>query len=240
VAERVPAKRFLDIETALRWAYRDELPKRQHASSIGAISPGFRRLPDDDERRANLSKWQIEPGHPPALGELHPDALLIEASVKGLDAWFGHGFGPDPTAAGLMHGMEHLELDHLQAGVEAVAAMPGIVAVHARAGTRPSWPRELPQPFPDRGGNGKPVVLMDETFVETIDRHGRVRYEPSRNPPPRRDHLCLNGRQPAGSQGRPPRRQLLPASLPAGAGASSPTAPNTPPGGWGWSSCTKS
>jgi len=42
----------------------------------------------------------------------------------------------------------------------------------------------LPKPFPDRGNNGKPRVLVDEIFVETVDRRGRVVYEPTRNPPP--------------------------------------------------------
>jgi hypothetical protein len=105
----------------------------------------------------------------------------MEAAVKGLAAWAGHGFGPDPTAAGLMHGIDHMDIDHVQAGMEAVGAMAGIVAVHARAGTRPRWSRQLPEPFPDNGGNGKPKVLIDEVFVEKVDRHG-VYYEPDPNP----------------------------------------------------------
>jgi hypothetical protein len=68
--------------------------------------------------------------------------------------------------------------------MEAVAMMAGLVAVHARAGTRPRWSRELPEPFPDIGENGKPPVLVDEVFVEKVDRHG-VYYAPDRNPPPR-------------------------------------------------------
>jgi hypothetical protein len=81
-----------------------------------------------------------------------------------------------------MLGVEHI--DHVQAGMEAVAAMPGIVAHHARGGTRPRWSHALPEPFPDRGGNGKPRVLIDETFVQTIDRRGRVFYEPTLDPEP--------------------------------------------------------
>jgi hypothetical protein len=178
--QNVRAKRFLDIEVALRWAYRDELPKRQRGGSwMGgtALSPVGAMFSGDEQ-------GDRDPGFPAALGEPHPDALLIEASVKGLDAWFGHGFGPDPTAAGLMYGIEHMELDHVQAGVEAVAAMAAIVAVHARTGTRPAWPQELPKPFPDRGGNGKPRVLIDEIFVETLDNRGRTYFAPTRNPPP--------------------------------------------------------
>jgi hypothetical protein len=42
----------------------------------------------------------------------------------------------------------------------------------------------LPRPFPDTGGNGKPRVLIDQVFVETTDRHGRVTYEPDPDPEP--------------------------------------------------------
>jgi hypothetical protein len=133
-----PSKRFLDIEKALHWAYRDELPKRQRGGSwIGGTTLSPIREPIDRDPNDHP-----KPGFP---GEPHPDAFLIEAAVKGLDGWFGHGFGPDPTAAGLMHGMEHMEVDHLQAGVEAVAAMAAIVAVHARTGTRPALLQELPR-----------------------------------------------------------------------------------------------
>ncbi|SRR5258708_306833 len=66
--------------------------------------------------------------------------------------------------------------------MEAVAAMAAIVAVHARVATRPKWSRELPEPFADTGLNGKPRVLVDETFIEKFDRHGMF-YEPTRDHP---------------------------------------------------------
>jgi len=227
----VPAKRFLDIEVALRWAYRDELPKRHRGRGSWidgtSLSPAGSSHPDaiEDEGASR------EPGYPAALGEPHADALAIEQAVKGLTAWAGHGFGPE-DAAGLMHGFEHMEIDHAQAGAEAVAAMPGTVAVHARAGTRPKWSRELPEPFPDRSGkNGKPKVLIDETFVQTIDRRGRVRYEPADDPQPgeisyREPVPCPPTRKDRYRDGAycplvtgPPRR------------TSSRSAPNTRPGG---------
>jgi hypothetical protein len=127
--------------------------------------------------------WSRDPGFPQALGEPDPDAITMEAAVTGLAAWAGHGFGPDPTAAGLMHGIDHIAVDHVQAGMEAVAAMAGIIAVHARAGTRPRWSRRLPEPLQITGPNGKPKVLIDETFVEKFDRKG-VYYEPDPDPPP--------------------------------------------------------
>jgi hypothetical protein len=182
VSHNAPAKRFLDIEMALRWAYRDELPKRRHGGDpigIGSTFPsGIGLMFGADEAPAR------DPGFPAAVGEPHADALAIEVAVKGLSTWWGHGFGPDPTAAGLMYGIDHMAIDHVAAGVEAVASMPAIVAVHARVGTRPltvlaggklRWRLfASPEPLPDRGANGKPKVLIDETFVEVLDRRGRV------------------------------------------------------------------
>jgi hypothetical protein len=178
---RAPAKRFLDVEYALRWAYRDELPKRHHGGSSWIAGTPLTPV------RVNFSDigeyFRREPGFPEAAGEPHPDAFLIEAAAKGLEAWKGHGFGPDPAQSGLMHGIDHMDIDHVQAGMEAVAAMAGIVSVNARAATRPRWSRKLPEPFPDNGQNGKPRVLIDETFVEMVDRKG-VYYEPTRDPEP--------------------------------------------------------
>lgn len=173
-----PRKRFLDIELALRWAYRDELPKRLRGGpSFADLSRPPRSDFFDDDGATR------EPGYPASAGEPHPDAMAIEAAVKSLETWRGHGFGPgDP--AGLLHGIDHMEVDHIQAGTEAVASMAGIVACHARAGTRPKWSSCLPEPFPDRGPNGKPKVMVDETFVETVDKRGRVRFEPAADPQP--------------------------------------------------------
>jgi hypothetical protein len=196
------SKRFVDIEFALRWAYRDELPKR-HAlprrlgthtqervwspytfpAGYPEVSPSFREATAGGPSGGYADGWSRDPGFPQALGEPHADAIVIEAAVKALEAWKGHGFGPDPAESGLMHGIDHMDIDHVQAGMEAVAAMAGIVAVHARAATRPRWSRKLPEPLPDNGQNGKPRVLIDETFVEMVDRKG-VYYEPTRDPEP--------------------------------------------------------
>src|SRR5260221_331287 len=180
----VPAKRFLDIEAALRWAFRDELPKRQHRGRYdsrdltAASMSRLVRAAADDERRPD----QRDPGFPAALGDPHPDSIIIESAVKALEAWKGHGFGPYPAESGLMHGIDHMAIDHVQAGMEAVAAMVGIISVNAPAATRPRWSRKLPEPFPDNGQNGKPRVLIDETFLQKVHRKG-VYYEPVSHPP---------------------------------------------------------
>lgn len=157
---RSPAKRFVDIEAAIRWAYRDELPK-QHSGGTLIRTYGLLELgtgPIEDEGAVR------EPGYPAAAGEPHPDAIAIESAVKSLDGLRGHGFGADDVA-GLTWGFEGFDVDYVQAGIEAVAMMAGIVTANARAGARPKWSRELPAPFPDHGSNGKPKVLV-ETIVE--------------------------------------------------------------------------
>ena len=227
------AKRFVDIEHALRWAYRDELPKRQQGdgSWIGgtALSPVGGMISAADEGSVDG-----EPGYAAARGEPHPEVLAIEAAVKGLGAWVGYGFGPD-DAAGLMHGIEHMDVDHVQAGVEAVAAMPAIVAVHARAGSRPRWSWELPVPLPDRGGNGKPRVMIDEIFVESYDRKG-VFYAPApaEIPPGTITYVQSPARRfVRASTARAP---IARSSIGPGRRASSRSGRNTRLGGWGWKS----
>src|SRR5260370_33299078 len=88
-AHAVPAKRFLDIETALRWAYRDELPKRQHGGrydSRDLTAASMSRLAGaaaDDERPCD----QHEPRFPAALGDPQPEPIIIEAAGNDPGDW---------------------------------------------------------------------------------------------------------------------------------------------------------
>src|SRR5258706_8884609 len=119
-----PAKRFLDIETALRWAYREELPKRQHGGRYdtrkltGMMSdPAGAELvrsdaQDEDDRCR-------EPGFPAAMGDPHPDSEVIETAVKHLADWAGCRFGDD-------------RMDALTRGIP-LASDPGLVATEAIA-----------------------------------------------------------------------------------------------------------
>jgi len=183
VARSPPAKRFLDIEAALWWTYRDELPKRGRRggrwanNDLPSSSPMFRSVVTD------AGPEDRNPRIPAAPGDRHPDALAIEAAVKGLASWAGHGFGDD-IMTGMTSGLP-LAIDPAPVAIEAIAAMPGAVTIHARIGARPKWSpeRRRPHPLTDPKG-GKPKVLRDETFVEVVDRQGRVHYEPIQCPPP--------------------------------------------------------
>jgi len=209
---RGPQKRFLDIELCVRWAYRDELPKQErtviipgatrqdvwspylYPAGYGEASPMFRDGSGGGPSGGYADGWSRDPGYPKAFGGPHPDALAIEAAVEALKTWRGHGFGADDPA-GLTWGFTGLECGHHQAAMEAIASMVGLIAVHARAGTRPGpwrgqpprWEQVIPRPFMDTGGNGKPRVLVDEVYVEVWDkRSGRTRQVPVDELPGRR------------------------------------------------------
>src|SRR5258706_8142314 len=177
-----PAKRSLDIEAALRWAYRDELPKRQHGGRYDTrdlTAASMSRLVGaaaDDERPAD----QREPGFPAALGDPHPDSIIIESAVKHLGDWAGHRFGADRMGA--LTSDLPLAIDPVPVGIEAIAAMSGTVTINARMATRPKWSSDKPKARWMAGPNGKPKVLLDEIFVQVIDGRGRVFYEPAREP----------------------------------------------------------
>jgi hypothetical protein len=81
-------KPAVDIETALSWAFRDELPKGFRGRGSEAGYGGPRLQPSPLLRILTLGTpidaCAREPGFPLALGNPHPDALKIEAAVARL------------------------------------------------------------------------------------------------------------------------------------------------------------
>ncbi|MCJ2086961.1 hypothetical protein MKK88_13315 [Methylobacterium sp. E-005] len=75
-------RRKMTIEEALRWAIRDELPKRRADSPIRgprcASDPVWRMV----AMGGPVDNWSREPGMPPAMGDPHPDAITIEAHLQ--------------------------------------------------------------------------------------------------------------------------------------------------------------
>jgi len=162
---QVPAKRFLDIEMALRWAYRDEIPKRGRRGGAWAMIgyPSSSCMSEAASDHGASDGPIREPGFPAAAGDPHPDSLAIETAVGNLAAYAGCGFGDNEMTA-LTCGIP-IDFDAVAIGVEALAAMAGTVTVHARMGTRPKWTAERPRPSWMTGPNGKPKVLIDEPIV---------------------------------------------------------------------------
>jgi len=145
-------KRQLDIEKLLHWAFRDELPKKgiEWASSSG-ISPMF-RLADLGTR---VDDWSREPGFPVAVGAPHPDSLLVEGAVERLADvdvdW------PATRRGGMIGSLAGLLADNEPTLASLTIGRVGLVAMHARMGTRPRWDMN-PLPEPVVGRNGKAVV----------------------------------------------------------------------------------
>lgn len=143
-------RRLMDVEDAVTWAFRDELPKR------GALeSTGFSPMHSLAMLGTVIDSGNREPRLPAALGDPHPDALAIEQAVRALvrfHGWAIEGVDLAPDFA--------LAADQRKALKHAVTGMVGQVVVHARMRNRPAW---CPTEFgcgPSIGPNGKPRVLV--------------------------------------------------------------------------------
>lgn len=95
--------RALPIEEALRWCVRDELPKRRDDVPISAPpTAGMHPMWRGGVFGARIDNWSREPGMPAALGDPHPDALVIERAIFALKAapldlsGYRIGYGLDP------------------------------------------------------------------------------------------------------------------------------------------------
>ena len=141
----IPNKRVMDIEDALAWAYRDELPKRRdRRGELGpqwyaSIYPMF-KICALGGRVENFSR---EPGFPAAMGEAHADALIIEAAVEELLSFQGHHFD------GVLGFLTHLPagLDEHAAMAQSMGQLFELVRIKARLGARPIFARR-PEPSP--------------------------------------------------------------------------------------------
>ena len=92
-----PNKRVMDIEDVLRWAFVDELPKRREDDGsfrmreFPSVCPMFAMA----QHGGRIENFTREPGFPAAMGEPHPDALIVEAAVLGLSRFAEHRFDGD-------------------------------------------------------------------------------------------------------------------------------------------------
>lgn len=169
-------KRKMDVESALRFAYRDELPKR---GAVAASSTAWDAITRYGEMGGERIDCTPEPGFPAILGEPHPDALAIEQAVRGLSSLSGAELGDDALSAGI----EGFCLDETTYVARAMQNIPALVAIHARLGRRPPFG---PAPVMERvvGANGKPVVVRQEPYFVPVrwqvvtDKRGRKTEKP--------------------------------------------------------------
>lgn len=80
-------KRKLDIEQALQWAFREEAPKMRPDQALrGPVLPAVHPMWRAGAFGGRIDNWaNHDPGFPLAMGEPHPDAVLIINAVKGCD-----------------------------------------------------------------------------------------------------------------------------------------------------------
>lgn len=111
-----------------------------------------------------VENFSREPGMPAALGEPHPDALIVEAAVLGLARYADHRFAGD---LGLTTSLPP-GLDDVAAMTRAMGQLVATVQVFARLGKRPTFAKSL-EPSAVVGRNGKVCVFR----VRTEMRAGR-------------------------------------------------------------------
>lgn len=177
--------RRVDVEQLLHWAYRDELPKGVGGSGIATgMSPMF-RLADLGTR---VDDWSCEPGFPAIMGDAHDDAITINNAVLALA----------PIAYDWPASRENICGDFAELVSERDPTLTaltiqraGLVALHARMGTRPHWDRN-PVYEPIIGRNGKPMVqFLDDDGKTLIEGRKGRHYGPAARcplmwlPPPR-------------------------------------------------------
>lgn len=143
------ARKALDVELLLRWAYRDELPKRQGGGLVSVSSS----WEDYGER---IDNWSREPGFPVALGPPHPDSIVIEHAVNRLPKvapdWAASRRRLLPECADLLDDDDYV-LRHM------VVDPRPLVAMHARMGTRPPWEAGPMSCARVQAGNGRAKVI---------------------------------------------------------------------------------
>ncbi len=173
-------KRSLDIEAALRWAFRDELPKREPCP-IGA-SRMVRSLPQVASRaevgetvtQRMMDRSSNRFGVVPDLaggGEAHLDAVLIGRAVEDLDS---HEIGvpPDWRPLAEMDDLSPEVTRLIQAAVDAISAdvssrtrlfgmkTSALVRRHALAGGAPVWDAQVPSVKVMSTPNGQPMWFV--------------------------------------------------------------------------------
>ncbi|MGU3540015.1 hypothetical protein [Methylobacterium sp. A54F] len=172
-----PNRRVLDIEDVLRWAFREELPKRRDDAdgqmrAFPSISPMF-AMAALGGRVENFSR---EPGFPLAMGDPHPDALIVEAAVLDLQRFAQHRFAGD---LGLLTYLPP-GLDEHAVMSRAMEQIVDLVRIKVRLGSRPTFAASpIPAAIVDRRGRPRVVVQRMENRV---DGFGRIRSHPVEEP----------------------------------------------------------
>lgn len=159
----------VDIETLLRWAYREELPKAavERAAPMGRVAPAGHRNAYDAVARAGellaviqepdvVNRYGVLPLLDRAPDDPHPDAIAVSDAVEALakvGAYMPEGWsplsdmgdlGPEGEAA-IVRGMALLTTDALGGHVQLRRPLSRLVIRHALLGGEPVWQAERPE-----------------------------------------------------------------------------------------------
>lgn len=171
-------KRVLDIEAALHWAYRDELPKSFTERGGGegeprSVHPMWRSVAFGGP----VDNWSREPGFPLAMGETHPDAVLVASAVDMLDPAAIDITGYARRASGLGGDPADLDVDII--AVAAIERAAATVVGCATIGKRPDH-GPVPSITTRKGPNGQPMVFV--RVPETREINGTAYTVPVERP----------------------------------------------------------
>lgn len=167
-----PNKRVMDVEDVLRWAFVDELPKRREDDGsfrmreYPSVCPMFAMA----QHGGRIENFTREPGFPAAMGEPHPDALIVEAAVLGLSRFAEHRFEGDLGLA------PDLPAGQDQQGpmARAMEQLVDIVRIRARLGARPTFAASPEPAAVVDPKQGRPLVFIQRTTMKA-DAEGRLR-----------------------------------------------------------------
>lgn len=142
--------RELDVERLLRWAYRDELPKR---GVVGTLSNQWDNVSGYGELLAIVDD---EVRLPAVLGPPHDDALKIERAVHAMPTrvrveW--NDYGP------LLMGDLIWLMPKINPIGERTYSERALLETFAKQGARPLWDVGHPSPQRMLGKNNKPVLV---------------------------------------------------------------------------------
>lgn len=158
-----PKRCLLDIEDALGWAFRDELPKgcRDRGGYTGPREP-LSLMARMAAHGGSVDNWSREPGFPVAMGEPHPDAREIGRRVAALRDWTP----PPLPAAWLAPDFAGLGIDEADMLRRALPSVQTIVVTSAKLRRRPLFD---PAPMPGRRilSNGRAAVLEPDYVIQT-------------------------------------------------------------------------
>ena len=164
------ARALIDVEQLIRWAYRDELIKRQTSAADGLWDTIALGLGRDGDSPSGAQRYAY-------IGEPHPDAELVEREIATLGNvvidWPKRGLFIMGDLLGLLDAHATLTIGYFSARAWVIQ--------HASMGTRPRWQMETPRCYSTPAARGPGVMIVGECrghHLYSTGSHCPIRWEP--------------------------------------------------------------